>query len=437
MEEESDKMTTTTTVLAINGGEPEVKEHKQELFKWPIVTQEDEDAVLEVLRNGSMSGRDITCQLEMEFAHWQGTKYALGHNNGTAALHGAMFGCKVGVGDEIICPSVTYWASALPALSLGASVVFADILPETLDIDPEDIEHRITEHTKAIVVVHYGGMPADMDSIMDIAERHNVKVIEDASHAHGALYKGRKVGGIGHVGAFSCMSGKSLAWGEAGILVTDDREIHERAIAFGHYARHSDETLTIPELKQFARLPLGGYKYRMNQTCAAMGRVQLKHYDKRVEEIQKALNYFWDQLEGVPGIRAHRPPKDSGSTMGGWYNARGLYHKEELDGLPIAKFCEAVRAEGVRTCSPGCNFPLHTHPLLRDCDVYGHGRPTINAHTTRDNRQPLGSLPVSERILEIVFSVPWFKHYEPEAIKQYSDAFRKVCENADTIDRDM
>ena len=105
-----------------------------------------------------------------------------------------MFGCGVGVGDEIISPSVTYWASCLPAFSLGATVVFADIDPDTLCIDPNDIEHRITERTKAIVAVHYCGHPADMDPIMEIARRHNIKVIEDVSHAHGGRYKGRTVG---------------------------------------------------------------------------------------------------------------------------------------------------------------------------------------------------------------------------------------------------
>src|SRR5690606_17329115 len=124
---------------------------------------------------GAMSGTDITLQFEKEFAAWQGTEYALGYCNGTMALQAAMFGCGVGRGDEIICPSVTYWASALPAFTLGATIVFADIEESTLCLDPADIEHRITERTKAIVPVHYMGHPCDMDAIMEIARRHNVK----------------------------------------------------------------------------------------------------------------------------------------------------------------------------------------------------------------------------------------------------------------------
>src|SRR5439155_17906290 len=129
----------------------------------------------------------------------------------------------------------------------------------------------------------------------------------------------------------------------------------ERSVAFGHYERTG--SLTLPELKQFAGLPLGGHKYRMHQLSSAVGRVQLRHYRARMDEIQRAMNYFWDLLEGVPGLRAHRPAEGSSSTMGGWYAAHGIYVPEELGNWSIHRFCEAVRAEGVST-SPGANFLL-------------------------------------------------------------------------------
>src|SRR5579871_6296285 len=258
----------TTTPLALLGGPKAVQSDPGDLFTWPIITAEDEAAVLEVLRRGGMSDTDVTQQFEKEFAAWQGVQYALGFNTGTAALHAAMFGCKVGVGDEILCPSMTYWAAALPCLSLGATVVFADIDPNTLCIDPDDIEHRLTARTKAIVVVHYVGHPADMDRIMAIADRHGVKVIEDVSHAQGGRYKGRKLGTFGQVAAMSLMSRKSFAIGEAGMLVTDDREIYERALALGHYERF-DSRIETETLKPFAGLPLGGCKYRMHQLSSA------------------------------------------------------------------------------------------------------------------------------------------------------------------------
>jgi len=415
------------STLAINGGTKAVQTDPGDMFTWPIITEEDEEAVLDVLRRRAMSGVDVTQKFEAEFAAWQGTKYALGFSTGTGSIHGAMFGCKVGVGDEIICPSITFWASCLPCFSLGATVVFAEVDPDTLCLDPGDIEARITDRTKAILVVHYVGYPADMDPIMEIARRHNVKVIEDVSHAHGAIYKGRKVGTIGDVAAMSMMSGKSLATGEAGIMATDDLEIHERAIAFGHYGRFG-QSIETEDLKPFIGLPLGGYKYRMHQMSAAVARVQLKHYDERNKEILEAMNYFWDLLEDVPGIDAHRPAKDSGSEMGGWYAARGLYRPEELGGLSITRFCEALAAEGV-SCSPGCNKPLHLHPVFNTCDVYGHGKPTRIANSDRDLRQPPGSLPVSENITSMFYSIPWFKHHRPAIIEEYALAFRKVAEN--------
>ncbi|MGB9717038.1 MAG: DegT/DnrJ/EryC1/StrS family aminotransferase [Thermoproteota archaeon] len=202
--------------LALLGGSKTVRSEPGDIFAWPIITREVEEAVLEVLRAGKMSDVDVTQKFEEEFAQWLGVEYALAHNTGTAALHSAMFGIGIGKGDEVICPSITYWASCLQVYSLGGTVVFADIDPETLCIDPMDIEHWITPRTKAIMVVHYLGMPADMDAIMKIAERNGLMVIEDCSHAHGALYKGRMVGTFGDVAGFSLMSGKSLACGEGG-----------------------------------------------------------------------------------------------------------------------------------------------------------------------------------------------------------------------------
>ena len=417
--------------LAILGGPKAVQTDPGDALTWPLITQEDEEAVLAVLRRGGMSGTDVTSVFEQEMAAWHGLNYGLGFSSGTAAIQGALFGCGVGVGDEIICPSMTYWASCLPVFSLGGTVVFADIEADSLCIDPADIERHISDRTKAIVVVHYCGYPADMDAIMEIAGRYNLKVIEDVSHAQGGRYRGKMLGTFGDVGAMSLMSGKSFATGEGGILVTDDREIYERALAFGHYERY-DERVETPSLVPFRHLPLGGYKYRMHQLSSAVGRVQLKYYDARAAEIRKAMNYFWDLLDGVPGIVAHRVSEDEGSTMAGWYAAAGLYEPEALGGLSVTRFAEAVNAEG-SSCSPGINKPLHLHPLFNTADVYGHGTPTRLAHSTRDLRQLPGSLPVSEAIGERSYRVPWFKHYRPQVIEEHANAYRKVAENYEAL----
>lgn len=397
--------------------------------KWPIFTEEEENAVLDVLHKNSMSETALTKEFEAEFAKWMGVKYALGFNNGTASLMAAFYGAGVRKGDEVICPSVVYWAACTSLLSLGATPVFADLSEDTLCIDPDDIERKISDKTKAIIVVHYLSHPCDMDRIMAIAKKYNLKVIEDVSHAQGGTYKGRMLGTIGDVAGISLMAGKSFAIGEAGMLVTNNREIFEHARALGHYDRFDENTTECEDLKPYVRLPLGGYKFRMHQMSAAVGLVQIKYYDERCKEIRKAMNYFWDLLEGVPGIRPHRTNEAEGSTMAGWYSPHGIYVPEELEGLSITRFCEAVRAEGVFECIPGVNLSLHTHGLFQTADVYGDGKPTRIAHATRDVRELDKDLKFSNEIGKRVYNIPWLKKFVPEEIEQYANAFKKVALN--------
>ncbi len=413
--------------LALLGGTPVTTEKApRELFKWPIITEEDEQAVLEVVRQNKFSGTDITEKFQEEFAAWQGRKYAIAYCNGTAAITTAMFAIGLGKGDEIICPTKTYWGSVSQAINFGASAVFCNI-NEKLSLDPDDLERCITPRTKAIVVVHYLSYPCDMDRIMAIAKKHNLKVIEDVSHAHGAMYKGRKVGTFGDVAAMSMMSMKSFAAGELGMLVTDDVTCYERAMAFGHYERNNPNYIKeTEELKPFSHIALGGFKGRANQVCTALARNQLKYYDERTAEIRRALNYFWDLLEGVPGIRAIRVDESDGSHMGGWYLPHGSLVPEELHGLSVKKFCKAVRAEGI-TSWEGANFCLHTHPFFKDFDLRNSGVPSRIEYNDRDVRTDDEKCNPSIEIP--CFSVPWFKHFDKEWIEISARAFRKVAEN--------
>lgn len=429
-----------TKKLAVNGGEKAIGKFNQELCVWPIVTDEDRKAIVDVLDKRAMSGTEITKQFEKEYAAWIGAKYALGYCNGTASLHAAMWACGVGAGDEIICPSMTYWASCTAALSLGAAVNFADIDAETLCLDPKDIEHRIGTKTKAIVVVHYAGYPADMEAIMDIAGRHNIKVIEDASHSHGSMYKGRHTGTLGDIAGMSMMSGKAFAIGEAGLMATGNRDLYERCIAFGHYERTGypskfnpiDSQIENPELQKFSGVPLGGYKHRMNQWCAAMGRVQLKHYPERIAEIDRAMTYLCDLIDANPGIKAHRPPKGSGLTKGGWYAPLCHYCPEKLKNVPVETFCAALCAEGVDS-HPGANFPLHLHKVFHDADIFNMGQPTMISFGQRDLRQGPGSLPVSEGICDRIFSLPLFTTYNKTEIEKVAAVYKKVIDNIDEL----
>ena len=415
--------------LAITGGTPVLKAQDEGLFHWPIVNDAMRAAQAQVLETGNMSGTDIARRFEASFASWQERKYALSHNNGTNALNAAMFAVGLGPGDEIICTSVTYWASCTGALALGAAVVFCDIDPNTLQMDPASLEAHITPRTKAIMVVHYMAHPAPMDEIMAIARKHGLKVIEDVSHAQGGHYRGRKLGTFGDVAAMSLMSCKSFAIGEGGMLVTDDAEIFKRAVIFGHYDRIVD-VCTDEEMEGPKNIPWGGLKNRMHQTSAAIGLEQLKKHDAEIAEIDRAMKYFWKGISDIPGISMVYP-KEKGSDKAGWYASRFLYDAAAFGGISNVTFCEALNAETCGGFSFGCNMPLHFSSVFFDLDIYGHGRPTASAFLPAgvDIRAETGALPNAERVNMRVLGEPWFKHDDHAKIDPYVEAVRKVAAN--------
>ncbi len=415
--------------LALLGGEPVIKsEPPKELFAWPIMTQEDIDAAMDVVVNNKFSGTDITIQFQDEFAAWQGRKYALAFTNGTMSLTAAMFAVGLGEGDEIICPTKTYWASVSQAAWFGAKAVFCNI-NDMLSMDPDDIERCITPNTKAIMVVHYVGYPCDMDRIMEIANKHGLYVIEDVSHAHGTLYKGKKVGNFGHIAAMSMMSWKAFAAGEMGMLVTDDTRLYERAIAFGHYERNNEKFITeSDEIKDYYHIPLGGVKGRVNQLCSALGRGQLKHFDERTAKIREAMNYFYDELEKLPGLKPVRA--NDGDTMtGAFYSPLIAYFPNELGGLSSKRFAEAVLAEfnGTYKCRAGGNNCLHTHEYFRSFEPLNNGKKGV----VKKVREIPEELRVSED--KQCVSAPWFKHFDKEWIDLYVKAYKKVVDNYEQL----
>ena len=417
--------------LAILGGKcimPQDYPIPDNLFRWPIITKEDEEAVLDVVRRNAFSGFDVTEKFEEEVCQWLGVKHAVGFTNGTMSLEAAMYAVGLGAGDEMICPTKTYWASALSAGRLGASVVFANIHPDNLTLDPRDLERCLSPKTKAIMVVHYLAYPADMDAIMAFAKKHNLKVLEDCSHAQGGYYKGKRLGTIGDVAAMSMMSGKSFAAGEMGMLVTNNREMFERALAYGHYDRYnliSDES----PIKKYSGMPLGGIKGRVNQVSSALGRVQLKYYEDRTREIRKAQNHFFDCIDAahLPGLYPIRCNEADGSTMGGWYVPGFIYRPEEIGGLDFRVFADAVSKEIKYRPWPGFNHPLHTHPIFHDFDLMNIGKPERIAFADRDVRELDAALKPSEEVE--CLAAPWFKSYQPEIIEMFAEGFIKVIRN--------
>ena len=423
--------------LALLGGTPVVdaamRKASRATFAWPIVNEAMRKANDRVLCERNMSGTDIADEFERKFAKWNGTKYASSAPNGTAALAAAFYAIGLKPGDELICPSITYWASCISALHLGASVIFCDINGDDLTADPASIEAHITPRTKAIVVVHVYGQPCDMDPIMAIAKRHGLKVVEDVSHAQGGLYKGRKLGTIGDVGAMSLMTGKSFAIGEGGILVTDDREIYRRAVRWGQYERIG-RCWSKDEFAGTNRIPVGGVKNRLNQCSAAIGIEQLKKYDPECAEIERAMLYYWDGLKDVAGLSIIYP-KYPNSNKAGWYYSRAIYDASKMKGVSAATFCDALRAEVGGHYSIGCNFPLHTSNLFDSFDVFGDGRPLARRNLP-DGVSPAaitGRLPVAESLDGRVFGDPVFKHFDKPLIDKYVEAVPKVAAHIDAL----
>lgn len=407
--------------LAIKGGEKAITLDQSGASRWPIIDEEVIEAVVNQVKSGQLSTSETTYKFEEEFADYHGVKYALAHNNGTAAIHAAFFGIGVSPGDEVITTSATFWGTYMPILSCQAIPVFCDIDPFTGCPDPKDIEKRISPQTKAMIIVHLSGMPAKMDEIMDIAKRHNIIVVEDCSHAHGATYKGRKIGAIGDVGCFSMQTGKLLPSGEGGIMITNNLECYERAVCLGHYERISG----LPDEKyhKYASTCFG-YKYRINPMASAIARVQFRHLDERNKRRNDAVMYMMDGIDACKSLYSVRPPD---YIFRGYYGLPYVrYAAEELGGLSKAKFLESLRAEGVRASSGAPGGRGHLQAIFRERNHPAFTRPEVK----RDVKYEEGDLPNSENPRQDLFTIPAFPNPSRELLDQYIEAFRKVTENA-------
>jgi len=315
-----------------------------------------------------------------------------------------MFAVGVGPGDEVIVPTYTFWASATPACWLGARPVFCDIEPQTLGADPDDIARRITPRTRAIVVVHCWGLPANMEKIMALARRHGIAVIEDASHAHGAeaLVNGQwqKVGTIGDVGCFSFQATKPLVAGEGGMLVTNDEQIFRKAVALGHYER----------LKQFGP-PLSDYawggfglKLRIAAMSAAFARSQLRRLDETNARHRRTAEAIARLLEEFGAFDTYCFGPDARRVFYQW-------HVRLLDGAfggrTVDEVVAAFRKAGLPASAT--RYPLlHQQPFFNRWPLHQPGMP-LHSHVDRHPpgafaRQP--PLPVAESLRERLIGFP-------------------------------
>lgn len=321
---------------------------------WPVFGPEEEEALLGVLRSGQwgrIGGRAVA-ELERRFAEFQHAKHAVAVVNGTTALRIAVLAAGIEAGEEVIVPPYTFLATASAVVEANATPVFADLDAETFNLAPEAIRAAVTPRTRAIIVVHLGGMPADMDAILGLAEQHDLIVIEDAAHAHGAEYKGRRVGSIGHMGCFSFQSSKNLTSGEGGAVTTCDerlaavcRSIHncgrsEKGAWYEHNLISGNHRMT-----EFQGALLSRQLDRLEDQCALRDR-NGRHLAKRLRE--------------VPGISPQ--PRDGHETRHA-YHLFPMRYDEDAFGVPRAAFVEALRAEGI-PISAGYTVPLYRQPMF-------------------------------------------------------------------------
>lgn len=261
----------------------------------PSITQKEIDYVLDAVKSGWVSslGEYIT-KFEQEFAKYIGVKYALTTSNGTVALHLALVSLGIGQGDEVLVPDLTFVATANAVTYTGATPVFVDVDPETWCIDPDDAAKKVTSRTRAIIPVHLYGHPADMDAINQIAQEYGLYVIEDAAEAHGAEYKGKKVGSLGTCGIFSFYGNKIITTGEGGMITTNDEKLYEKAKHLRDHAMSKEKRYWHTEI---------GYNYRMTNIQAALGLAQLERIGELIEKKRQIFNWYREYLGTIEEIR--------------------------------------------------------------------------------------------------------------------------------------
>lgn len=405
---------------AILGGPPAVTADHGPANHWPLLNEEDEQAVLEVMRDGNISTHPVIRELEQDYAELTGRKYALAHNNGTAGLLAAFYALGLQPGDEVLVPSATFWASVVPMLWLGAVPVFCESETERMGIDPDDIRKKITDKTKAIVVVHLWGLPSKMTELFQIAKEHNLKIIEDASHAHGAVWRGRPCGTLGDISVFSLQGDKLSPGGEGGVFLCDDYEYFERAACLGDITRIIE--LETPA-QRFAATSFG-IKTRIAPVSAAIARVQLGRLRKNNSRRNGNLEYLSHALERL-GFHTFQAPDHIERV---YFEFMIRYNPEKII-LPRDVLIEALQKEGCQVAVP--RYPLlHQQPLFTEGAWKNIAR--LGHEVDLPEYDP-NALPNTQSSNEVLIKLPAFSNADREILDQYIHAFEKVIGDAGNI----
>jgi perosamine synthetase len=395
------KTAASSDALAIDGGSPV----RKTLLPYGRQTIEESDigAVVETLRSDWLTTGPKVSEFEQGMAASVGATYAVSFSSGTAALHGAASVAGLENGDEAVTSPLTFVATANCVLYQGAKPVFADVSPDSLNIDPENIAKRIVPRTKAILAVDYAGHPSDLKPILQLAERHGLIVIEDACHALGARYQGRKVGSIAHMTVFSFHPVKHITSGEGGMVTTDDPAYAERLRRFRNHGISSEVRQRQAQGQWRYEMVSLGFNYRLTDIACALGIQQLKRLESNLTRRRQIAERYDAAFVGlaalfIPGVRSDVNPA--------WHLYPIRLKLEELSG-DREKLFHALRAENI-----GVNvhyIPIHLQPYYRDRFGYRGGE-----------------FPVAENASERLISLPMYHGMSDDDVEDVIQAVQKV-----------
>jgi dTDP-4-amino-4,6-dideoxygalactose transaminase len=413
--------------LALFGGPKTVVQPQP---PYPVIGHEEVNAATEVIMSRQLSdvgtGKFIQ-RFEKDFARYFGSKHCLSLSSGTSAIHCALFAVGVRPGAEVLTCAHN-WISAITAiLHAGGTPVFCDVKPGCWHIDPAEIKRRATPNTKAVVVTHLWGMPADMDPILKVCGELGIAVIEDVSHAQGSKYKGKYCGTIGDIGAFSLQGSKAIVAGEGGFLLTNSKRNFQRAQVPGHHGARLSSEMSIKEMKPFAQGG-GAWTYRMFPVAAAIAMEQLG----RLPALNAARQANFDRLRAcLKNVSLIQWPKLHRDSVRGWYGTPANFDASKA---PFSRetFIKACNAEGAGIGGEGyCDYSQI--PLFQDMDLYSQMFVPKHANGVEFKPVKLGDLPNYDAIKKssLRFIIPATE--SPTLMDQMANSIHKVLANADTL----
>ena len=347
-------MATPKSTLALHGGEPV---HRGQWPAWPVHDEREREALLAVLDSGKWWYGERVAEFEAAFAAFQDARFGVTCCNGTVALELALLGAGVGTGHEVLVPPYTFIATATAVLKANAVPVFVDVEPDTLNLDPAQLEAAVTERTAAVVPVHFAGLPADMEAINAVARRHGLRVVEDAAHAWGSKLNGKGCGALGDAGTFSFQMSKNITAGEGGIVLSDDEELADTIRSLSNVGRGKGGAW-------YAHYLPGG-NCRMTELQAALLLAQLTRLGEQTARRQRnaaILNEGLAAIDGLLPLREH--PRANPRS----YHLYIFRFDAGRFGCSRARFLEALRAEGV-PCHGGYPHPIYRNPLFQPEDT--------------------------------------------------------------------